>query len=251
MKLTAEQIKNAIQEHESKIIELQEELKKTGYVTGFERVKEDEKYFSIDDVGEVKKMPENLCGYDERVFNIANYGSEKRMSLLEKMNRLQRLLYRFSCENGGDRIDWSDKTKQKYSVSYNHHEKVLGIYICPYLERPYLEHINQIYFASEKAAEQALEQFRPLMLEIIEEQEEVKKYYLDLNSKEKLTSSYKFELGREFLIEDTIYEIIDIGENETGTIYEIEGKYDETDYDFETYTESELEQIILRGSFNE
>lgn len=245
MKLTPQEIKNAISEHESKIQELQEELKKSSYVTGFERVDNENEYSIITSRGNIftdyPDDEEEDCEY----FNIANYGQEKRMNLLEKMNRLQRLLYRFSAENGGDNIDWSDKKQEKWCINFKHDKQMFEIdyWVCSIYS-------NTIYFISEDVAEQALEKFRPLMLEIIKEQEEVKKYYLDLNSKEKLTSSHKFPLERQFIVGEDVWEVADIGEDETGVIYDIREMYDE-ESEVLNFTESELEQIILRGSFDE
>lgn len=248
MKLTTEQIKNAIQEHENKIQELQEQLKKSSYVTGFERAKGGEEFSFVCSDGEKIKISDIGYESDDLYFDIANYGQEKRMSLLEKMNRLQRLMYRFSAENGGDEIDWSDNKQKKWTIGYDYSKKEIKIYNCSFIA-----YNNTIHFTSEEAAEQALEKFRPLMEEIIKEEQEVKEYYLMINSdsiSEKIPT--KFEMGRKFIIDGLIYEIYHIEETENGTEYHIEhDEGDDDKYLWDIHTESELEQIILRGSFNE
>lgn len=245
MKLTPQEIKNAIQEHENKIQELQEELKKSSYVTGFERAIERQEYSYITGESEVFQAPEIGSKTDGLSFNCANYGSEKRMSLLEKMNRLQRLLYKFSAENGGDEIDWSDEEQFKYSIFYENLQDEFKID-----EAWVSRDINEIYFISEEIAEQALEKFQPLMEEIIKEEQEVKEYYLELNSKVESEEEFRFKIGREFLVGDKIYQVTDRGQDDIDVFYDIQDTMN-TEAEVLNFTESELSEIILRGSFNE
>lgn len=83
----------------------------------FARVK-NENYFFIGCGGRIDIFNDNQP-IDERLFKIANYCTDKEiMTARAKEEVLSRLLWRFSMENGGDKIDWT-KNEGKYYVYKN------------------------------------------------------------------------------------------------------------------------------------
>lgn len=78
-----------------------------------------ENYFSISNDGKVKKYFNGT--HYPAIYNymVANYCTDKEiMTARAKEEVLSRLLWRFSMENGGDKIDWT-KNEVKYFVYKN------------------------------------------------------------------------------------------------------------------------------------
>lgn len=78
-----------------------------------------ENYFSISNDGKVKKYFDGT--HYPAIYNymVANYCTDKElMTARAKEEVLSRLLWRFSMENGGDKIDWT-KNEAKYYVYKN------------------------------------------------------------------------------------------------------------------------------------
>lgn len=87
------------------------------------------KYYFINSAGNVlyENDFEHWMGIDR--YEIANYCTDK--SLMEQRalhETLSRLLWRFSMQNDGDKIDWSDKHAGKYRIIFNNCNKKFLIY---------------------------------------------------------------------------------------------------------------------------
>lgn len=74
----------------------------------------------------------------------------------EEINFTQTLfckLQRFSDENGGNKIDWKNRTQRKFFIQY---EPSYGFLVDYYY---FDKEFGQVYFASEDIAEKAIELF--------------------------------------------------------------------------------------------
>lgn len=86
-------------------------------------------------------------------YEIANYCTDK--SLLQQRayhETLSRLLWRFSMQNDGDKIDWSYYGKAKYSICYDTNGGKFCIRYCYHVK--YFEP----YFYSEEIAQRAIDE---------------------------------------------------------------------------------------------
>ena len=123
-------------------------------LTGWERVKKDEINYYIDIDGLIEGDLEIFDNVDNRCFNIANYFSTKEKA--EEINFKQTLfrkLQRFSDENRGNEIDWSDCSK-KFCINYDYYNKKLDIF-----DHVFVKQFGQVYFISEEIAQKAIELF--------------------------------------------------------------------------------------------
>lgn len=126
----------------------------------FDRVPVCNKFYSITATGVVGEYVElDGCGYGENAHRVANYCTNKALFQQQAYREtLNRLLWRFSMENGGDEIKFGVyrhcfkicyiHSEQAWSVSCNDDSQNLGI----------------VYFATRKIAEQAIEEIvKPFM----------------------------------------------------------------------------------------
>lgn len=74
---------------------------------------------------------------------------------IEFKQRLFRKLQRFSDENGGNEIDWSNGESCKCCICYDHEEEGLVVG-----DVRFIRDFGQVYFKTEELAEQAIELFR-------------------------------------------------------------------------------------------
>ena len=117
----------------------------------FDRVEHGEYFYSIDISGRITSHTDERDTYDNAWYNSANYCTDK--DLLTERARvevLSRLLWRFSMENGGDKIDWEDSAQPKYYV----HDKDAEWRIdCAYLSRKLQPH-----FITREIAQRAIDE---------------------------------------------------------------------------------------------
>lgn len=100
-----------------------EQLEKLGIV-----VKEDpfdrkvgEHYYSIDNLGSVKKCCDTHGIFDQKYFDTANYCKDKELMEQRALHEtLSRLLWRYSMQHDGDKIDWNNRDIPKYYIKFNH-----------------------------------------------------------------------------------------------------------------------------------
>ena len=74
---------------------------------------------------------------------------------IEFKQRLFRKLQRFSDENGGNEIDWSNGKSCKCCICYDHEEEELVVG-----DVRFIRDFGQVYFKTEELAEQAIELFK-------------------------------------------------------------------------------------------
>lgn len=124
-------------------------------LTGWERVGENESYYSINGNSYVEEMTEDMCMEDKYYYEDANYFStEDKAEEINFKQTLFRKLQRFSDENGGNEIGWKEVDQGKYGIWYNaDHGKIeVG---STWAVRDF----GQVYFISEEVAQQAIELF--------------------------------------------------------------------------------------------
>ena len=124
-------------------------------LTGWERVGENESYYSINGNSYVEEMTEDMCMEDKYYYEDANYFStEEKAEEINFKQTLFRKLQRFSDENGGNEIDWKDEDQCKYHIKYTHYSNNI------YVEGNHsLQEVGVVYFINEQITEQAIELF--------------------------------------------------------------------------------------------
>ena len=123
-------------------------------LTGWERVGENESYYSINGNCYVEEMTEDMCMEDKYYYEDANYFStENKAEEIDFKQTLFRKLQRFSDENRGNEIDWSDCSK-KFCINYDYYNKKLDIF-----DHVFVKQFGQVYFISEEIAQKAIELF--------------------------------------------------------------------------------------------
>lgn len=123
--------------------------------TGWER-KERERYYYVNSDCYIFSMADYGTSEDNRVYDKANYfstvGKAKEINFKQE---LFRKLQRFSDENGGSEIDWSDYESTKYHIYFDYEGE--GVVIGGSLE---LCDFGQVHFYSQEVAEEAIEVFK-------------------------------------------------------------------------------------------
>jgi hypothetical protein len=117
----------------------------------FERVKtHEETYFYMNDWNCVEEDFDDDFEVKSR-YNVANYCTDKGLMIQRALHEtLNRLLWRFSEENGGD-SDWDGEKNYHYYISYNINEHSFFVSFDYFLKG------NREYFSSKEIAKQAIE----------------------------------------------------------------------------------------------
>ena len=120
----------------------------------FERLQNGQRYYYICGSGEVSSLADIGDRNDAKYYNAANYCTDK--SLMEQRalhETLSRLLWRFSMQNDGDKIDWRCKTTSKYRIYFDNEDKEFSID-----NNQYCIDITTIYFNTCEIAQRAIEE---------------------------------------------------------------------------------------------
>ena len=120
----------------------------------FDRVDKYKEYWYINNRGYLAYYIDGRCHADDGLFNTANYCTDKElMTARAKEEVLSRLLWRFSMENGGDAIDWTDNIQKKFFIYKNIvQQKWITIYNST---NPCL---GLVYFISQEIAQRAIDE---------------------------------------------------------------------------------------------
>lgn len=119
-----------------------------------------ERYYHIDCFGKVNEACEDNHKADVDLYEIANYCTD--YNLLQQRawyEALNRLLWRYSMEHDGDKIDWDDD-KWKYIICYNRD-------CCAFEADMYRTYnYNSVWFYTKEIAENAIKEIvEPFMAE--------------------------------------------------------------------------------------
>ena len=131
----------------------------------WERVKEGDRYFTIDEEGMTYDIREDSDEFDSRRYEIANYFSTvtKAMDVSFKQTLFRKLL-RFSEENGAQEIDWNNDNQEKWYIMYDHYSEKLIVKSCYSMRQ-----LGNVHFLSEKVAREAMELFKDDLTKFFEE----------------------------------------------------------------------------------
>lgn len=126
-----------------------EEYTKPKPLTGWERVGENESYYSINGNSYVEAMNEDMCMEDKYYYEDANYFStEEKAEEINFKQTLFRKLQRFSDENNGD------ENERRYYIVYDSFKDKFEVE-----SHIFLIGVGQVLFASKKVAQQAIDLF--------------------------------------------------------------------------------------------
>ena len=135
----------------------EEQLKQLGIelpnANPFARKKKNTKYFSIVQNGTVDWHYDNVDSFDNGCFDVANYCTDK--SIMEQRalhETLSRLLWRYSMEHDGDKIDWKCVSQAKWYVYYNTNSKTWSAGVA------HSSFFLDTYFYTEAIARNAIEE---------------------------------------------------------------------------------------------
>lgn len=121
-------------------------------------------YYIINQYGQVCECMCDEDSIDESRYNIANYCTDENLMQQRALKEtLNRLLWRFSMENGGERIDWNDNNHKiyKYKISLEAGGDDFEVGLNSYYKEQGTE-----YFISEEIAQRAIDEIvKPFMQE--------------------------------------------------------------------------------------
>ena len=162
--LTVEEIKGIIEQAEKQKQELQElidSLSTMEVEPG--RVAKSEHYWCISNVGMLRFITDERSDFDDYHYERGNYYLPKEdAERAEKQIRLFRLLDRFSRQNGWTDELWKNSIIEKYYIYFDYNYKSIkteSVHISRY--------ICQVYFISESVAQQAIEKYHDLIMEVM------------------------------------------------------------------------------------
>lgn len=119
----------------------------------FDRVKNDQMYYFIKYDGSIGVNTENDDPYDDNAFDVGNYCTDCNLMKLRALHEtLDRLLWRFSMENGGDKIQLSDPDSKKWYIYYDPQSP--SIFNTMYTFRAI--HVGETYFLTNELADRAI-----------------------------------------------------------------------------------------------
>lgn len=128
------------------------------------RAAKSERYWYISDVGMLRFTTDERSDSDDYRYECGNYYlTEEDASRSKKQIRLFRLLDRFSRQNGWTDDIWEDTEVCKYYIYFD--------YACNQIrigDRYCTAYSPGVYFASEVVAQQAIEKYLDLIIEVME-----------------------------------------------------------------------------------
>lgn len=120
----------------------------------FDRAEYNGVYYFINNTGDITSDRDISYMSDDIRFNIANYCTDKAIMEQRALHEaLNRLLWRYSMEHDGDKIDWNDRYSKRYSIYYDH---VSGNY-CIDSKHDY-NFVADVYFYRYEIAKNAIKE---------------------------------------------------------------------------------------------
>ena len=127
----------------------------------FRRVNKRDNYYCISYKGKITASSEMKDPSDDTAYNIANYCTDRELLQQQAYREiLNRLLWRYSMEHDGDKINWVDGS-QKYYIFRNKQSGAYGTsydVVCTV--------ISTVHFYTKEIAQNAIEEIvKPFMAE--------------------------------------------------------------------------------------
>ena len=148
-----------------KKVELTEEqLKKLGIEVKddpFEKVKRNEVFYYVSSSGQVHGGTEGYGTGSSILFNAANYCRDRKIMEQRALHEtLDRLLWRFSMQNDGDKLDWKNMAQFRWRIYFNCFTDEFCATVATYTKD-----IGP-YFVSKEVAQRAIDEIiKPFMKE--------------------------------------------------------------------------------------
>ena len=119
-------------------------------------------YYCITEKGNVERVQDINLPINKKCYNVANYClDEKVMQQRALHETLDRMLWRFSMKNDGDKINWNIYGNAKYHLYFDYNNKEISIN-----ENRYFKTIGCPYFNTEEIAQRAIDEIvKPFMKE--------------------------------------------------------------------------------------
>lgn len=154
-KLTEEQLKALGLEPEKK--------------SAFQRCDGRQTYYFISGAGNICERYDNKNTENEKHYKAGNYCTDKELMEQRALHEtLNRLLWRYSMEHGGDKIDWTNQRQMKWAVYYAHDDKQYAV-----AKMSVITYMGNVCFISEKVARDAIDKIiKPFIAELIAEHPE-------------------------------------------------------------------------------
>ena len=77
-------------------------------------------YCCFNSYGEISDVLDTDSSIDQKLYEVGNYCTDKKLIEQRALHEtLSRLLWRFSMQNDGDKIDWSNRSRKKYLITYD------------------------------------------------------------------------------------------------------------------------------------
>ena len=109
--------------------------------------------YYINSFGEIQNTP-FADHADKKLHEVANYCTDKELLQQRAYEEtLNRLLWRYSMEHDGDKIDWNDFFNNKYCIHYDHKLKKYGG-----MARGFISSLGTPYFYSLEVAKNAIKE---------------------------------------------------------------------------------------------
>lgn len=141
---------------DGKEIELTEEqikvLNLSENKTSYTRTKSFDRYYYVTATGNISSYYDKRDGIDNSLYNVANYyTNEEFANEQSKLEILNRLLKRFSYENGWSDVLWENSEIYKYFICYdlNCDKYCIGYNLTSKIN-------NTVYFKTEEIAQRAI-----------------------------------------------------------------------------------------------
>lgn len=124
----------------------------------FDRIGRDKNYYFINAIGKISCTMDGYGDLGDKTYKIGNYCTDK--SIMEQRalhETLDRLLWRFSMQNDGDKIDWSNRSIKKYFIAYDYRtKKFVPDYIYSSYGSSIKYHVE--YFYSAEVTQRAIDE---------------------------------------------------------------------------------------------
>jgi len=136
----------------------EEQIKKLGLKVEKDYFKKDEflseTYYFINSAGNILDTKDLSERIDKERYNVANYCTNEPLLQQRALHEtLSRLLWRFSMQNDGDKIDWNNNTCDKYYIYLDKQVNKFNINANNYCSTQGI-----IYFYSKEIAEKAIQE---------------------------------------------------------------------------------------------
>ena len=110
-------------------------------------------YYCVTTWGNVSYQDGRDVNFSEKCYSSANYCTDKQLMRQRALHEvLDRLLWRFSMQNDGDKIDWDDIKKEKYYIIFNHNEHMIHVECFNYFNP------QTTFFYSKEIAKRAIDE---------------------------------------------------------------------------------------------